>query len=82
MKGQEGYVQAFTEGYGGKENYHLLTSNMSDAHVLGMFFGHQMYDMPKEIKKSRGYTWIVDRKVYRVDGHVVTEAKIGQESFR
>lgn len=77
IKTEDAYKEAFMLGYTPNvtDNPYLLTSNMSDCFVLGRHFAFKGYPAPKEIKKSRGYTWKVDGAVIRVDGLVVSSSR-------
>lgn len=77
------YVNAFEAGYwsGGKldQNPHTLTSNVSDAFVLGCWYvehGLPCVHYPSDIRKARGYTWHVFGRLYRVNGNEVTPLTI------
>lgn len=68
-------IDVFFDGYqSGKyeQNPYLLTSDRSDAFVLGVWAKQNGKLPPKKIKKSRGLTWKVDDSVYIVDEKDVT----------
>jgi hypothetical protein len=81
MKGEDGYVKAFLEGYHGAMNTYLLTSNMSDAYMLGAYHKANHWQLPYTIRKSRGYTWMCGHYAFRVDGKVVTELNKAMTQF-
>lgn len=68
-------IDVFFDGYqSGKyeQNPYVLTSEYSDAFVLGVWAKQNSKLPPKKIKKSRGLTWKLDDSVYTVDEKEVT----------
>lgn len=53
------------------QNPYLLTSENSDAFVLGVWARQNGKRPPATIKKSRGATWRLDESLYAVDGESV-----------
>jgi hypothetical protein len=70
--------QAFIDGWrsltSGARNHFLLTSDSSDAWVLGRWAAENGIDIAvaMTVKKSRGYTWKMNGKMYRVNGVAVS----------
>lgn len=73
MKGDLKYVKAFMVGYNNGANEYILTSNMSDAVEAGRYWRSKNYPLPQAIRKSRGYTWVIDRTTLKIDGLTVKE---------
>jgi hypothetical protein len=73
--------QSFIDGWrsitAGATNPHLLTSDCSDAWVLGRWAAENGIDITvaMTVKKSRGYHWRMNGLMYRVDGVAVREVK-------
>lgn len=68
------YLAPFTEGHLAGDlanNPHLLTSNHSDAFVLGVWCANRSWPISQTVHKSRGYFWRVGGCLFRVDGETV-----------
>lgn len=52
-------VDAYRNGVGAN-NPHMLSSNFSDAWILGKTMRESGRSEPRNIRKSRGYTWFVN----------------------
>lgn len=67
-------TEVFSDGFqSGKyaQNPYLLTSQSSDAFVLGVWAKQNGKRPPAKIAKSRGATWRLDDSLYVVDGEKV-----------
>lgn len=73
MKGDPQYVKAFMVGYNNGANEYIPSSNLSDAVEAGRYWRGKNYPLPQAIRKSRGYTWVIDRTVLKIDGLAVKE---------
>lgn len=69
------YRNQFTEGFHsvdiGQECPYLLTSNYSDAWMLGRYAATHGLSAParaSDLRKSRGHTWKLRDNVYCIDG--------------
>ena len=63
-------LDAYVEGYTGQTNQYIPTPNCHDAHLLGVYAcNHYINGQPH---KSRGYTWKLASRMYRVEYGTVT----------